>query len=77
MESLVPYSPEVDFSVLISCYHEEHSIDEFHRRLSDTLQGMGRSYEIIFVNDGSTNKTFDKLKAIENAGETPLPGCSP
>ncbi|MGA1868185.1 MAG: glycosyltransferase family 2 protein [bacterium] len=66
-KSLVPFKAEVDFSVLISCYFEEKSIDEFYSRLSDVLQCMGRSYEIIFINDGSTDKTFEKLKAIFDA----------
>ena len=66
-KSLVPYEPKFDFSIIISCYFEEQSIDEFYRRLSDTLKAMGKSYEIIFVNDGSTDKTFEKLKAIYSA----------
>lgn len=57
----------VEISVLISCYFEEQSIDEFHDRLSKTLEGMGRSYEILFVNDGSTDATWEKLRAIYEA----------
>jgi len=51
-------------SVIITSYFEERSIDEFYGRLSKTLEGTGVSYEIIFVNDGSTDGTFDRLKAI-------------
>jgi glycosyltransferase involved in cell wall biosynthesis len=53
-----------EFSVIITCYYEEQSIEEFHARLSRAMESIGRSYEIIFVNDGSTDKTFDRLKAI-------------
>ena len=53
-----------EFSAVISCYFEEQSIDEFYTRLSKALASLGRSYEIIFVNDGSTDATFEKLKAI-------------
>ena len=63
-ESLEPTPEMFDFSVLVSCYFEEQSIDEFHARLSATMEALGRSYEIIFVNDGSTDRTFEKLKAI-------------
>jgi glycosyltransferase involved in cell wall biosynthesis len=63
----MPYQPVVEFSVLISCYFEEHSIEEFHSRLSRTLESMRRSYEILFVNDGSTDKTWEKLRAIFDA----------
>lgn len=55
---------ELDFSVLVSCYFEEKSIDEFYTRLSTTLENTGRSYEIIFVNDGSTDATYAKLETI-------------
>jgi glycosyltransferase involved in cell wall biosynthesis len=55
---------DIDFSVCITCYHEENSIDEFYRRLSATLESLNRSYEIIFVNDGSRDRTWEKLKAI-------------
>ena len=53
-----------EFSVIITCYFEERSIDEFYQKLSAALKSLGRSYEIIFVNDGSTDLTFERLKAI-------------
>lgn len=54
--------PEI--SALITCYYEEKTIDEFYGKLSAALEQTGRSYEIVFVNDGSTDGTFGKLKAI-------------
>ena len=54
-------------SALITCYYEEQSIDEFYRRLSAALEASGRTYEIVFVNDGSTDRTFERLKAIYDA----------
>ena len=59
-----PTTSDPEFSVIITCYFEEASLDEFHERLSRAMEGMGRSYEIIYVNDGSTDKTYDKLKTI-------------
>ncbi|MBL7648380.1 MAG: glycosyltransferase family 2 protein [Candidatus Hydrogenedentes bacterium] len=53
-----------EFSVIITCYFEEKSIDEFYGKLSAALEGLNRSYEIIFVNDGSTDGTFSRLQAI-------------
>ena len=57
-------SPDVEFSVLITCYYEENSIDEFYTRLSATMEKIGRPYEIIFVNDGSRDGTWQKIKTI-------------
>jgi glycosyltransferase involved in cell wall biosynthesis len=59
----VPAGPP-ELSALITCYYEEQSIDEFHARISKALDSLGRSYEIIFVNDGSTDGTFEKLCGI-------------
>jgi len=58
---------DLDLSVIISSYFEEKSIDEFHRRLSDTLRASGKSYEMIFINDGSTDGTFARLESIFEA----------
>lgn len=51
-------------SAVITCYFEEQSIDELHERLDRALQALGIPYEIIFVNDGSTDGTFEKLRRI-------------
>ncbi|MBW8017468.1 MAG: glycosyltransferase family 2 protein [Planctomycetes bacterium] len=58
---------QIEFSVIICCYFEEKSIDEFYHSLSRALNSLGRTYEIVFVNDGSTDKTFEKLQAIYEA----------
>lgn len=57
-----PDAPE--FSAIVTCYFEEASIAEFHARLSGTLRELGRSFEIILVNDGSTDGTLDRLHSI-------------
>ena len=61
---LSSFEPQLDFSVIVSCFFEEHSIEEFHARLSGALKSLGRSYEMIFVNDGSTDGTFSALERI-------------
>jgi glycosyltransferase involved in cell wall biosynthesis len=57
-------TPAVEFSAVITCYFEENSIEEFHRRLSDAFAEIGRPYEVIFVNDGSKDGTWEKLSGI-------------
>lgn len=44
-------------SVLIPVLNEEESLPELHRRLRDTLNNIGKPYEIIYINDGSTDTT--------------------
>jgi glycosyltransferase involved in cell wall biosynthesis len=51
-------------SVVIPLLNEEATLDELYRRLSAVLSTLGRSYEILFVDDGSTDGTFFGLCAI-------------
>ncbi|MEI8373581.1 MAG: glycosyltransferase family 2 protein [Planctomycetota bacterium] len=53
-----------DFSVITTCYYEEATIERFHAQLHAALESLGRSYEIILVNDGSTDGTFAKIRSI-------------
>jgi glycosyltransferase involved in cell wall biosynthesis len=62
--ALVARRPEVEISAVISCYDDEQSLDEFHKRLSDALAASGRSYEILLVNDGSRDATFERMRSI-------------
>jgi len=54
----------MDISVVIPLYNEEESLPELHRRLTETLTGMGVSYEMVFVDDGSTDRSFKALEAL-------------
>lgn len=44
-------------SVLVPVLNEEESLSELNERLERTLASMDRSYEIIYINDGSTDRT--------------------
>ena len=51
-------------SVIVPCYNEQEVIDECHRRLSDVLQVLDEPYEIVYVNDGSRDRTADLLRNL-------------
>ncbi len=51
-------------SVVIPLYNEEGSITELNNELRSVLGGMGVPYEIVFVDDGSTDKSFQILREI-------------
>jgi len=53
-------------SVLIPVLNEEESLPELHQRLYETLEGIKRTYEIIYINDGSTDGTQTILEDIHN-----------
>ncbi len=56
-------------SVLIPVLNEQESLDELQSRLHDTMQGLGKSYEIIYINDGSTDRTQAMLEDFHGRHE--------
>ncbi len=48
-------------SIVIPIHNEEPAILPLYDRLTKVLEGLGRPYEIIFVDDASTDKSFDLL----------------
>lgn len=50
-------TPAPDITVLIPVLNEEGSLPALYQRLSATLGKLGRTYEILFVDDGSTDAT--------------------
>lgn len=56
-------------SVIVPAFNERESVAVLHRELTDVLSPMGRVYEIVFVNDGSTDGTAETLDAIALADE--------
>ncbi|OHA84329.1 MAG: glycosyl transferase [Candidatus Yonathbacteria bacterium RIFOXYC1_FULL_52_10] len=53
-----------DLSVIIPAKDEGESLEELYGALTRTLERMGRSYEIIFVNDGSTDNTQQVIERL-------------
>ena len=51
----------VDLSIVIPMYNEAENVRPFYLRLKRVLEESGRTYEIIFVDDGSTDTTLAAL----------------
>ena len=79
----------MDISVVIPLYNEEESLPELHTWIKRVMEENGFSYEIIFVDDGSTDRSWeiitelreqsDKVKAIKfqrNYGKSPALHCA-
>src|SRR6188508_2765462 len=56
-------TPEV--SVVVPMRNEAANVPQFYRELRSVLQRMGRPYEIIAIDDGSTDETFGRLAALQ------------
>jgi len=56
-----------ELSVVIPVYNEAPNLEALHQEFNAVLAGVGRPYEIILVDDGSTDASFDVLKRIHAA----------
>ncbi|MBN1787672.1 MAG: glycosyltransferase family 2 protein [Sedimentisphaerales bacterium] len=54
----------IEYSVVVPLYNEETVVQELYDRLTKVMQQTGEIYELIFVNDGSSDGTLEKLKNI-------------
>ncbi len=55
---------KVDLSIVIPVYNEEENLPILYEKLKSVLESLGKSYEIIFVNDGSTDKSWEIIKEL-------------
>ena len=54
-----------DISVVIPIRNEAPALKDLHREVTQTLAGWGRSYELIIVDDGSTDDSFEILARLQ------------
>lgn len=57
------------YSVIIPCFNERESVPELFDRLTKVMVGLGQPYELIAVDDGSTDGTLDALLAFRARDE--------
>jgi undecaprenyl-phosphate 4-deoxy-4-formamido-L-arabinose transferase len=52
-----------DLSVVVPVYNEEEGLPKLFERLYPALDALGRSYEVVFVDDGSSDRSVAELRA--------------
>jgi undecaprenyl-phosphate 4-deoxy-4-formamido-L-arabinose transferase len=67
--ALAGQSSVPDVSVVVTLYNEAGSLEELCRRTVAALEALGRPFEVIFVDDGSTDGSFDELERLHAADE--------
>ena len=55
---------ELDVSVVVPVYNEEDSIPEMYGQLTEVLSQLGRTYEILVIDDGSADRSYELLKEL-------------
>ena len=55
---------QIYLSIVVPVYNEEESIIPFYERTIKVIKKLKKTYEIIFINDGSTDSTYDVLNRL-------------
>ena len=63
------FASQVDVSVVIPIYNEEESIPHLYQALTSALEKIGRTYEIVLVDDGSKDGSYAALCRVADADE--------
>ena len=56
---------KIYLSVVVPVFNEQDAIADLHAKILQTCQKLNQNYEIIFVNDGSSDKTLDVMKQLK------------
>ncbi len=59
-----PEAETPEISVVIPIYNEMENLHPLHERLSRTLEGTGRRYEVWYIDDGSSDGSLARLRAL-------------
>jgi glycosyltransferase involved in cell wall biosynthesis len=66
LAATTPSGP-LDLSVIVPVFNEEESLLPLYHKLMTVLSGIGKSFEIIFINDGSTDGSYAALCRLAEA----------
>ena len=63
----------MDLSVVVPLYNEEESIGPLHDRVVESCDKLGVAWEVIYVNDGSSDGTWSAMQELRSgSGDTVL-----
>jgi undecaprenyl-phosphate 4-deoxy-4-formamido-L-arabinose transferase len=62
-------APAPDVSIVIPIFNEAASLEELYRRITSALATGERTYELIFVDDGSTDGTFAAIERVREGDD--------
>lgn len=63
MSRPIPVSPVL--SVVVPAYNEEDSLETLHRRVTEVLDRTGEPFELVLVDDGSRDRTWERMRELQ------------
>ena len=60
---------QLELSVVIPIYNEQENIEQLYGDLKQVLERLGKSYEIVAVDDGSTDGSFEVLRELHRGDD--------
>ena len=57
---------DIRYSIVIPVYNSEKTLEELTQRLSDTMNSITEKYEIVLIDDCSSDNSWSKLKELRN-----------
>lgn len=51
-------------SVVVPVYNEEGNLRQLHQEIAETMDGLGSTYEVVYVDDGSTDGSLERLREL-------------
>lgn len=66
----------MDISVVIPLYNEEESLPELYSWITRVMEANGFSYEILFIDDGSTDSSWNVVQNLHNSDPGHVAGAS-
>jgi glycosyltransferase involved in cell wall biosynthesis len=62
----MPKKTEI-LSIVVPAYNEQEVLPEFHRRVKKVLNSIGMAAELVYVNDGSSDRTLELLRSLQKS----------
>jgi glycosyltransferase involved in cell wall biosynthesis len=62
-------SMAITYSIVAPIYNEIDNLSELYRRVSEVMESSGESWELVLVDDGSTDGSTEKIRELAKADE--------
>lgn len=56
--------PKLEITIVVPVFNEEENVEELYQRTMAVLDGLEKSWELIYVDDGSSDATFTRLEEL-------------